>query len=216
MPVISRPRNGRGSFLVTRSTRGEDSRPRSVPELPDVVNHRCLQDSEEPVLLGVLWPFLYFSPGRWWWREGGKQVSRLQDNVLVILSALIWGEGSITVQWSGSGEWVGVGRYGGGGKGALFCFGFLETVSPCGSYYPGTLNPASVSTVLELQVWPTIVGKATLSGQCQLSRNDSQGQLTSNEPDRVGPMGLGFLGLKNPGKDRAAGGGGSSPAHEPV
>jgi hypothetical protein len=87
-----------------------------------------------------------------------------------------------------------------GGEGELFCFGFLETVSLCGSYYAGTLNPASASTVLELQVCTTIVGKATLSGQCQLSRNGSQGQLTSNEPDGVSPMGLAFLGLKNPGK----------------
>lgn len=30
--------------------------------LPDVVNHRSLQDSEEPVLLGVLWAFLHFPP----------------------------------------------------------------------------------------------------------------------------------------------------------
>lgn len=72
-----------------------------MTELPDVVNHRRLQDSEEPVLLGVLWPSLYFSPGRWWWREGGKQVSRLQDNVLIVLSAVMWGVGgpSDAVEW---------------------------------------------------------------------------------------------------------------------
>lgn len=56
--------------------------------LPDIVNHRGLQDTEEPVLLGVLWPFLHFSPGRGWWRERGKQVTWLQDNVLIILPAV--------------------------------------------------------------------------------------------------------------------------------
>lgn len=114
-------------------------------------------------------------------------------------SALGWIGG-----WGGSGEiWR--------GEGELFCFGFLETVSLCGSYYPQTLNPASAFTVLELQVCITIVGKTTLSGQCQLSSNGSQVQLTSNEPVGVGPMELGFLGLKNPGKDGAAGGDASPP-----
>lgn len=37
-----------------------------------------------------------------------------------------------------------------------------------------------------------------------LNRNGSQGQLTSDEPVGVGPMGLGFLGLKNPGKDSSS------------
>lgn len=52
---------------------------------PDVVDHGGLEDTEEPVLLGVLWPFLHFSPGGWGWRERGEQISRLQDNVLVVL-----------------------------------------------------------------------------------------------------------------------------------
>lgn len=53
VPVISRPGTGE-----VPSAGGM----RAVTLLPDVVNHRCLQDSEEPVLLGVLRPFLYFSP----------------------------------------------------------------------------------------------------------------------------------------------------------
>lgn len=57
---------------------------RAAP-LPDVVNHRSLKDTEEPVLLGVLWPFLHFSPGGRGWRERGKQVSWLQNDVLIIL-----------------------------------------------------------------------------------------------------------------------------------
>lgn len=57
--------------------------------LPDAVNHRSLQDTEEPVLLGVLWSLLHFPPRGGWWREGGEQVSRLQDNVLVILPAVM-------------------------------------------------------------------------------------------------------------------------------
>lgn len=52
---------------------------------PDVVNDRGLKNTEEPVLLGVLWSLLHFSPGGRWWRERGKQVSGLQDDVLIIL-----------------------------------------------------------------------------------------------------------------------------------
>lgn len=123
-------------------------------------------------------------------------------------------KGSVSLHSGGFGDEVGVGGEGleAWGRVELVCFGFLETVSLCGSHYPGTLNPASASTGLELQACTTMVGKTTLSGQCQLRRNGSQGQLTSNEPVGVGPMGLGFLGLKNPRKDRAAGGEGSSPA----
>lgn len=40
---------------------------RQEAPLPDVVNHWGLKDSEEPVLLGVLWPFLHFSPGGGGW-----------------------------------------------------------------------------------------------------------------------------------------------------
>lgn len=62
MPVMGRARNGgRGSFLgeaLEEKTAG-----RGEGQLPDVVNHRRLQDSEEPMLLGVLGSFLYFSPG---------------------------------------------------------------------------------------------------------------------------------------------------------
>lgn len=87
------------------------------------------------MLLWVLWSFLHFSPGRWRWREGGKQVSRLQDNVLVILSAWMWSgrdpsEGT-EVDLGGGWEWGGMGRV------ELFCFGFPETVSLFGSYCPG-------------------------------------------------------------------------------
>lgn len=83
----------RGSFRVThapahrrhwgREVRGQEE-DRAAP-LPDVVNHRSLKDTEEPVLLGVLWPFLHFSPGGRGWRERGKQVSWLQNDVLIIL-----------------------------------------------------------------------------------------------------------------------------------
>ena len=81
-----------GSFLLApayggtgkRRSRVEQEEARAAP-LPDVVNHRGLKDTEEPVLLGVLGPFLYFTPGGRRWRERGKQVSRLQDDVFIIL-----------------------------------------------------------------------------------------------------------------------------------
>lgn len=68
-----------------REVRGQEEG-RAAPS-PDVVNHRGLEDAEEPVLLGVLWPFLHFSPGGGGWRERWKQVSWLQDDVLIILPA---------------------------------------------------------------------------------------------------------------------------------
>lgn len=60
--------------------------------LPDTVNHRSLQDAEEPVLLGVLWSLLHFPPRGGRWREGGEQVSWFQDNVLIILPAVTQSE----------------------------------------------------------------------------------------------------------------------------
>lgn len=91
MPALRGPQYEKGPFLGTPALaqwgRGEvegQEEGRAAP-LPDVVNHRGLKDAEEPVLLGVLWPFLHFSSGRGGWRERGKQVSRLQDDVLIIL-----------------------------------------------------------------------------------------------------------------------------------
>lgn len=64
---------------------------------PDVVDHGGLKDTEEPVLLGVLRPFLHFSPGGRGRRERGEQVSRLQDDVLVVLPQM--GEQGEGNQW---------------------------------------------------------------------------------------------------------------------
>lgn len=66
---------------------------RAEAPLPDIVNHRGLEDAEEPVLLRVLWPLLHLSPGGGGWRERGKQVPRLQDDVLVVLPARKGGKG---------------------------------------------------------------------------------------------------------------------------
>lgn len=121
--------------------------------LPDAVNHRSLQDAEEPVLLGVLWSLLDFPPRGGRWREGGKQVSRLQDNVLVILPAV--------TEWKAPSECIvglwGMGRWG------CFVWGFLRQ-----SHCPGTRNPsASASTGLGIYMTSTMIGKTTLSGQSQ-------------------------------------------------
>lgn len=105
--------------------------------LPDAINHRSLQDAEEPVLLGVLWSLLHFPPRGGRWREGGEQVSRLQDNVLVVLPAVMRNErapSECIVGLLGMGRWD------------CFVLGFLRQ-----SHCPGTRNPsASASTWLGL------------------------------------------------------------------